>query len=95
MIKPVGARFILEMPTVLCETTESDGVELLCCTASTWAVFQVLELVQDGDSFSFHVRLVRFVGAVVREWNTITACWRTGVAVFCRAKCLSSSHTCN
>ena len=39
------------MPTVLCKTTKSDDVELLCCTALTCAVFQELELVQDHNFF--------------------------------------------
>ena len=65
MIAPVGP--ILEMPTVLCKTTKSEDVELLCCTALTCATFQELELVQDHNFFSFHVKLVRFVGAIMHE----------------------------
>ena len=56
------------MPTVLCKTNESGDVESLCRTALTCAVFRELALVQDAQFFfAFHVRLVRFVGAILAE----------------------------
>ena len=61
------------------KTTESDDVELLCCSALTCAMFRELELVQDHN-FSFHVKLVRFVARMKHHH----LCLQTGVAVAAR-----------
>ena len=68
------------MPTVLCKTTKSDDVELLCCTAPTCAVLQELELVQDHNFFlPWQTCPFRWSHLARRKHNH--SCWQTGVAV--------------
>jgi len=81
MIKPVGP--ILEMPTVLCKTTKSEDVELLCCTAFTCATFQELELVQDHNFFS-PCQTCPFRWSHLARMKHNHSCLQTGVAVAAR-----------
>ena len=66
-----GVQFILSMPTVLWK--QPNPMMLSCSAALRWLVpcFKSLSLSRI-TTFSFHVKLVRFVGAILREWNTIT-----------------------
>ena len=70
------------MPTVLCLTTKSDDVELLCCTALTCAVFQELELVQ--DHFFFPCQTCPFRWSHPARMKHNHSCLQTGVAVAAR-----------
>ncbi len=79
------------MPTVLCKTTKSDDVELLCCTALTWAVFQELELVQD-QNFFFPCQTCPFRWSHLARMKHYHSCLQTGVAVAAR-KSVSQAAT--
>ena len=72
------------MPTALCKTTESDDVELLCCTALTSALFQELELVSRITTFSFHVETCPFRWSHLARMKHNRLCLQTGVAVAVR-----------
>ena len=71
------------MPTVLCKTSKSDDVELLCCTALICAMFQELELIQDHNLF-FPFQTCPFRWSHLAPMKHHHLCLQTGAAVAAR-----------
>ena len=67
-----------------------------CSAALRWLVpcFKSSNLSRIA-TFSFHVKLVRFIGAILHEWNTQSLMFANRCGCGCQGKSLSSSHTCN